>query len=79
MQDSVVSLWSIASCGALCPCVRRQYNVAIREGTIRYAMIDLLKHPPPEFKAVILNHFRCVCVKEYLWGGSLRLLVNVSL
>jgi hypothetical protein len=29
-----------------------------REATIRYAMIDLLKHPPPEFKAVITNHFK---------------------
>eukprot|EP00798_Chlamydomonas_sp_ICE-L_P023070 gene23070-30262_t len=36
----------------------RQYNKAIHIGTIRYAMMDLLKHPPAEFADAIKNHFR---------------------
>lgn len=29
-----------------------------REATLRYAMLDLLKHPPAEFKEAIEAHFR---------------------
>ena len=36
----------------------REYNKDITEGTIRYAMIDLLQHPPPELEGVIKAHFR---------------------
>ncbi|KAJ9515878.1 hypothetical protein QJQ45_016937, partial [Haematococcus lacustris] len=36
----------------------RSYNVTIREATLRYAMIDLLKHPPAELEAIIKTHFR---------------------
>ncbi|MEW5308758.1 MAG: hypothetical protein WDW38_000692 [Sanguina aurantia] len=36
----------------------RDYNKVIQLGTIRYAMIDMLKHPLPEFHTVIRTHFR---------------------
>jgi len=36
----------------------RAYNVAIREACIRYAMLDILRHPPREFAAVTAAHFR---------------------
>ena len=36
----------------------RSYNEAIREATVRYAMVEQLKKPPPELQAPILDHFR---------------------
>lgn len=36
----------------------RRYNEVIREGTIKWAMIDQLQHPPAEFADVIRSHFR---------------------
>jgi baculoviral IAP repeat-containing protein 6 len=35
----------------------REYNEVIREATIRYAMIDNLRKPPPELRQAILSHF----------------------
>lgn len=35
----------------------REYNEVIREATIRYAMIDILRKPPPELRQAILSHF----------------------
>jgi len=34
------------------------YNRRIRDGTVKYAMVDLLKSPPPEFADVIKRHFK---------------------
>lgn len=36
----------------------RSYNQDITEATLRYAMIDLLQHPPKELEGVIKGHFR---------------------
>jgi len=36
----------------------RSYNAPIREATIRYAMLEPLRKPLPEFEAVIRAHFR---------------------
>jgi hypothetical protein len=36
----------------------KDYNKDIAEGTLRYAMIDLIQHPPSEFESVIKAHFR---------------------
>jgi hypothetical protein len=48
----------------MCVCI---WSALRSEATIRYAMVDLLKHPPPEFKEAIQMHFRCV------WGGGGKL------
>jgi len=34
------------------------YNINIRGYTIKWAMLEQLKHPPPAFTAVVKNHFR---------------------
>lgn len=36
----------------------RSYNAPLREATIRYAMLEPLRKPTPEFETVIRNHFR---------------------
>ena len=36
----------------------REYNRVIEAATIKWAMIDLLQHPPPELKEVIEMHFK---------------------
>lgn len=36
----------------------RKYNDVIQRGTTQWAMIDLLKNPPPVWKDVIHSHFR---------------------
>jgi baculoviral IAP repeat-containing protein 6 len=35
----------------------REYNEVIREATIRHAMIDNMRKPPPELREAILSHF----------------------
>ncbi|GAX75755.1 hypothetical protein CEUSTIGMA_g3198.t1 [Chlamydomonas eustigma] len=49
----------------------RDYNKEITEGTLRYAMIDLLQHPPVEFEAVLKAHFRlrkdAICDATQSW------------
>jgi len=36
----------------------RNYNTNIREGCVRFAMIDQLRNPPRGFEDIIRNHFR---------------------
>lgn len=36
----------------------RSYNKNIFEGTLKFAMIDLLQHPPKELEGAINAHFR---------------------
>ena len=36
----------------------RSYNETIREATVKFAMVEQLKKPPPELKEPILDHFR---------------------
>ena len=36
----------------------RMYNEALREGTIKHAMLDQLKKPPAELRDAVLTHFR---------------------
>ena len=35
----------------------REYNAAIREGTLRYAMLEQLRKPKAEFAPVVRAHF----------------------
>ena len=56
----------------------RAYSAVIREGTIRWAMLDQLKHPKKGFEEIIYKHFSlkkamilaevslrvCVCARE---------------
>lgn len=35
-----------------------QYNAVVREGAIRYAMLDMLMHPPAGFEDIVRTHFR---------------------
>jgi hypothetical protein len=44
-------------CFTLAPLSRGGVQV-IREGTIKWAMVEYLKTPPPEFAEVIKVHFR---------------------
>jgi len=34
------------------------YNENIRCGTVKYAILETLQHPPPEFAAVVKAHFK---------------------
>jgi ubiquitin-protein ligase len=36
----------------------KKYNSVIRKGTIEWAMIDMIKNPPHEYKNFIINHFK---------------------
>ena len=36
----------------------RAYNEAIREGTIKYAMVEQMRKPPPELREAVHLHFR---------------------
>jgi len=36
----------------------KEYNRQIRRCTVKHAMLDMLKHPPPAFKSVIVEHFK---------------------
>lgn len=36
----------------------REYNMSVRENCARWAMVDVLKNPLPEFREVIAEHFR---------------------
>jgi hypothetical protein len=35
-----------------------QYNAAIQENTLRYAVIESLRKPPPAFADAIRSHFK---------------------
>ena len=41
-----------------CKHASNTYNETIKTNNIQYAMIDMIKNPPLEFKDVILNHFK---------------------
>eukprot|EP00955_Chlamydomonas_euryale_P040589 351761-Chlamydomonas_euryale.AAC.4 len=34
------------------------YNAELQLGNVRWAMLDVLRHPPPGFEDVVKNHFR---------------------
>jgi len=36
----------------------REYSMPVRENCVRWAMLDMLRHPPAEFREVIQEHFR---------------------
>jgi hypothetical protein len=37
----------------------RRYNAELRLNTLRWAVLELLKKPPPGLEEVVMNHFRC--------------------
>merc|ERR1712039_1162979 len=39
-------------------CRSWEYNMPVRENCVRWAMLDQLKNPAPEFREVIEEHFR---------------------
>merc|ERR1712190_650415 len=36
----------------------KEYSIPVRDNCVRWAMLDLLDDPPPDFRQVILQHFR---------------------
>jgi len=55
----------------------RMYNMQVREDCVRWAMVDMLEHPLPEFDEVIKKHFqlrRELIVKEiHAWEEDIKL------
>ena len=47
----------------------REYDSNIRQATVKYAMLEMLKHPPACFKEVSKDS----CLNLHLWGFILGL------
>ena len=50
----------------------RMYNETIREGTIKYAMIEQLRKAPAELKEAVQTHFRLRKEAHQLVEGALH-------
>jgi ubiquitin-protein ligase len=58
------------------------YQVEVKYGNLKYAMIENLKNPPAGFRDVVLNHFRCkkneILATAKLWTEEVKNLRYVA-